>query len=53
MIHAAVPPVQWLMMEVEAAADGAADLLMECDEEELEVWQSLDTEEEDVGEGED
>lgn len=43
-----------LMMEMEAAGDGAADLLMVCDEEELEVWpQSLDTddeEEEDEGE---
>lgn len=41
------------MMEVEAAADGAADLLMECDEEELEVWpQSTDTDEEEEDEGE-
>lgn len=41
------------MMEMEAAADGAADLLMECDEEEQEVWpQSSDRDEEEEDEGE-
>uniref|UniRef100_A0A7N6A845 Pogo transposable element derived with ZNF domain a n=1 Tax=Anabas testudineus TaxID=64144 RepID=A0A7N6A845_ANATE len=39
------------MMEVEAAEDGAADLLMECDEEEQEVWPQSPKRDEEADEG--
>lgn len=40
------------MMEVGAAEDGAADLLMECDEEEQEVWPQSPKRDEEADEGE-